>query len=927
MNKFSPKFVTIRTDFHALTIALLIVTGLALTEARGATYYVSSSAGSDAYTGAQAQNSATPWQSLAKVSSQVFAPGDNILFKCGDSWQGSVTVSSSGTAGNPITYGPYGAGASPMIKGTVAISSPWTRYSGNIFETDAPQNIDRVFLNGQPLTIARYPNSGYLAITDTLSSTTFTCNFLNTVDWTNATVHVRTMHWTIASKKVVSCNTAGKSLTLNAAPVYGLKPCWGFFINNALQALDTAGEWYYDSLGQKLYVWTPGNDSPVNYAVEGSTYQTGFSLNGKSYVTIQGFTITGQAQYGIYGSNVSNVILLGNRISFADAEGIYLSGPNCFIQNDTIEGSSQNGVETNGASLTFSGNVVRDIALIRNFTKNGLGDLCCSGLGLEADGGNAQVLGNIVDSIGYIGLEPNGANDLIENNFIRHCCLTKDDGGGIYTGWQSDSAQTGSAGTVIRDNIVVGSQSAPEGTPDVGYTPGEGIYIDDYGHDVSIIRNTTAGCANHGIFLHHNRNIIVSGNVSYNNKVQFGFDESSTDAAGYVRGNVAKGNIFYSLSDQQVCFENSPVATALLVTTDSNYYCNPYGDIIITLNGSGYGLNGWQSATGQDAHSKTSLKSLSRYQVLDTLGANIVANGAFANSVSPWSGWPAAVQISWAKSAGLDSGCMRIAYDNDSAAAACLVYPSSFALAANQAYELSFSALSLNPTASLQTIVRQAHTPWAAIGLDKFFIMHNTRQNYSCVFFADTTDAQSRVDFSNTKADSVYWLDNVSIIPVQVTVQDSQQQSPLFYNASAQTQTYSLQNRRYRDLDGNLVTGSISLGAFTSKILVLDTGMTAAGRLAGPRHVTPEITIIPLAAGHRYRISFTAERPADVDFALYDVRGRLAAAVKNVRAVAGMNSIVWDGKDLRGKSVCAGNYLMELTVGDCRSTRRLLKVN
>ena len=399
-----------------------------------------------------------------------FCPGDNILFKCGDSWQGSVTISSSGTTGNPITYGPYGAGASPVIKGTVAILSPWTQYSGSIFETAVAQNIDRVFLNGQPLTLARYPNTGYLAITDTLNSTTLTSNLLNAVDWTNATVHVRTMHWTIASKKIVSCNTAGKSLTLNAAPVYGLKPGWGFFINNALQALDTAGEWYYDSLGQKLYVWTPGNDSPANYTVEGSTYQTGFSMNGKSFVTIQGFTITGQAQYGIFGNNVSNVILMGNRISFADAEGIYLNGPNCIIQSDTIEGSSQNGVETNGASLTFSGNVVRDIALIRNFTKNGLGDLCCSGLGLEADGGNAQVLGNAVDSIGYIGLEPNGANDLIENNFIRHCCLTKDDGGGIYTGWQSDSAQTGCR-TVIRDNIVLGSQSAPEGTPDVGYTP------------------------------------------------------------------------------------------------------------------------------------------------------------------------------------------------------------------------------------------------------------------------------------------------------------------------------------------------------------------------------------------------------------------------------------------------------------------------
>jgi flagellar hook assembly protein FlgD len=84
---------------------------------------------------------------------------------------------------------------------------------------------------------------------------------------------------------------------------------------------------------------------------------------------------------------------------------------------------------------------------------------------------------------------------------------------------------------------------------------------------------------------------------------------------------------------------------------------------------------------------------------------------------------------------------------------------------------------------------------------------------------------------------------------------------------------------------------------------------------------------MPLTFGHRYRISFTAEGPASAQLALFDVTGRIVAAIKNIRAVAGMNSIVWDGKDLRGKIVCAGNYLMELTVGGCHYTRRLLKAN
>jgi hypothetical protein len=328
---------------------------------------------------------------------------------------------------------------------------------------------------------------------------------------------------------------------------------------------------------------------------------------------------------------------------------------------------------------------------------------------------------------------------------------------------------------------------------------------------------------------------------------------------------------------------------------------------------------------GQDAHSKTSLMSLSRYQVLDTLGVNIVNNGTFAKTIAPWSGWPVAVTTAWAANAGLDSGCMRVAYDNDSAAGACLVYPSSFALSARQAYLLRFSALSLNPTASLQVIVRQAHTPWISLGLSKYFILHNTRKDYSVVFISDSTDAQSRVDFSNTKADSVYWLDNVSVVPVRAALQDTLRKSPLFYNASAQTQVISLHNLSYHDLDGNPVAGSIRLDAFMSKILMLDTEIAAVSRLNGTERRAGEIAILSLAGGLRYRIMFVAESPAGARLALYDLRGRMVA-VRNFFAKAGMNSIVWNATDCTGNEVRPGNYLAEMAVGNCRFTKRLLKV-
>src|SRR5678815_1054333 len=67
--------------------------------AGGKTYFVSN-AGSDAANGL---STGTSWQTISKVNSSTFKPGDTILFKRGDTWREQLTVPSSGQAGRPIT--------------------------------------------------------------------------------------------------------------------------------------------------------------------------------------------------------------------------------------------------------------------------------------------------------------------------------------------------------------------------------------------------------------------------------------------------------------------------------------------------------------------------------------------------------------------------------------------------------------------------------------------------------------------------------------------------------------------------------------------------------------------------------------------------------------------------------------------------------
>ena len=78
----------------------------------GQDYYIDSGSGDDNNSG-MSENS--PWKTLDKVSSMTFQPGDNIYFKRGSSYEGSVTINGDGTASSPITISAYGIGNAPSF--------------------------------------------------------------------------------------------------------------------------------------------------------------------------------------------------------------------------------------------------------------------------------------------------------------------------------------------------------------------------------------------------------------------------------------------------------------------------------------------------------------------------------------------------------------------------------------------------------------------------------------------------------------------------------------------------------------------------------------------------------------------------------------------------------------------------------------------
>ena len=77
-------------------------------------YYVSSSLGSNQNNGLTPMS---PFKSISQLNSMIFNPGDSILFKSGEIFNGMFWVRGSGNPQNPIYIGSYGGTVKPILNG------------------------------------------------------------------------------------------------------------------------------------------------------------------------------------------------------------------------------------------------------------------------------------------------------------------------------------------------------------------------------------------------------------------------------------------------------------------------------------------------------------------------------------------------------------------------------------------------------------------------------------------------------------------------------------------------------------------------------------------------------------------------------------------------------------------------------------------
>ncbi|MDM8564345.1 right-handed parallel beta-helix repeat-containing protein [Candidatus Halobeggiatoa sp. HSG11] len=789
--------------------------------AHSTTYYISGLTGNDANDGT---SEATAWQTIDKLKATKLENDTTILFKRGETFRGTVSILKSPTG---TRYDAYGTGANPVIAGSVQITNwqPATNIGPNVYVADVSEfitkdkkgnenTIEHLFVNGELMTIARYPNvdspaqKNWLKVGATAGNNSFTDPQLVTYNkpknyWKDATLRIRTYSWyykvfpiTGYSNGKITAKGLGKQL-----------PKWGYFLDDKLEELDHPGEWYYDAKTKKVYLY-PKQGNPNNLLVEGSTYKVGLSVYWhEDNSSVQNFTFKHFILAGVEVNSSNNVVVQNCKFEY-NFKGITTwNNADLLVTNNVFDNQLNTAIGLN-ADKKFD---VKNSLIEKNhITNTGMFPLYCEryegvcyGIGIAVFGKAFTVRQNILENVGWNGINLKSAgNHVIENNVVRKALALINDGGAI---------NIGSDGNIIRGNFLletIGNVDESNGCGSTNKTPcmhhhsyGMGIGADSNFKNNVIEGNTIANNQHQGIRLNSFINTTVRNNIVYNNKNQL-LIEGKKNAS---KNNTVEGNLFYAIEPDQIGLKVNNEGNN--GSFNNNMYCNPYNKVVLVKNKKYYSLAHWQQEfSSQDQNSVQCNINLPEYNVT-YVGANLLANPDFAVDISNWKG-----PISH------DNGSLKMEFKKGANNAN--VIPNTFKLTENQWYRLKFTVLGNGfGTIKLRFNDTKPDTTWQILQ-ERFFAYSQESKQYEMFFKSSVTTEYGKILFSTQEYDANYWLDDVSLEPVNMTLNDAKKQSLLLINPTEIPQNTSLQGVVYQDLFGKNITDSVTLAPFSSQILV-----------------------------------------------------------------------------------------------------------
>ena len=426
--------------------------------------------------------------------------------------------------------------ATPKFTGAVKIDG-FTPYQGSIVKADISKVMAKgakyrqLLFGGERLILARWPNFdandpvyGGWAFVDEIPQAAIdkhswkTEMYLKPQDlrtWAHpedVEVDIFAQYgWWNFIEPVKSLDPATHKLTLAKPCGYDLHPHNRFHLQNALEELDSPGEWFIDVRTSTLYVWPPAplekhdvrlpvlasfitvNAGAKNILVRGLTFTgcngTAVVFNKSEHCTIAGCTFATVGDFGggaISISGGNDNAAAGNDISFTGSTGINLSGgdrPTLTACNNRADN-----------------NHIHHIGV---FNKNACG--------VGATGVGIFITHNLIHDGPRMGVQMGGNNITVEYNHLHHLVMETQDGGAIYTGGRDWISSRGSKWNYNRIHDIVGVGQESDGLKHPWFT--FGLYPDDNTGGVDMIGNLVYRIAYTPIHMHNSRDCVVENNV------------------------------------------------------------------------------------------------------------------------------------------------------------------------------------------------------------------------------------------------------------------------------------------------------------------------------------------------------------------------------------------------------------------------------
>lgn len=358
-----------------------------------------------------------------------------------------------------------------------------------------------LFVNGQAMTPARWPNDGLAPMDDSLSleeriievgddwtpsaptgkGGTFRVDFDRLKYWSDAEDMwldgLVANDWSWQSHSIASINVSDKTITLKNPAPYGVKKTPQFYVENLLEEIDMPGEYFIDRQTGYLYLFPPVGMDRDAFVCVSTLNAPMLVIDGASRLSFEGLTLdTGrEAAINVISGDANRLKSLDIRNFTGSA--VKLAGRNNGIIRCDIHHVGGSGVFLDGGdpqTLLPGGNFVEDTT-IHHFARY---DKAYTP-GVKLMGVGNRIAHCEIYAGPHGGITVSGNDHLIENNVLRDLIKDFSDFGAIYAATGANPLQRG---TVIRRNLIY----------DIG-APGRkwciGIYSDWFSQGFTIEEN------------------------------------------------------------------------------------------------------------------------------------------------------------------------------------------------------------------------------------------------------------------------------------------------------------------------------------------------------------------------------------------------------------------------------------------------------